>query len=262
MCVCVCVCVCVYIYINIHMCVCLYICILAWRIPWTEGANGLQSTGCQRVGRTETTYHIHTYQAPIMCQALILAFGTHWGKSNQTPWKLHIINKQIVFEDDQCYDKRKEEEDEEKQRAGRREQVKLYMRGGESGWVSLWKWCFLVAKSWPTLCDPMDCSRQGSSVQGISKTRMLEPFPSPGDLPDPGMEPTSPASVGTFFIAEPPAKPETFQQRLEGCESMSHEDVWGKNIPSRGNRENSKHKSSLYPCVEGTSGWRDRGTRQ
>ena len=26
----------------------------------------------------------------------------------------------------------------------------------------------------PTLCDPMDCSRQGSSVQGISKTRMLE----------------------------------------------------------------------------------------
>ena len=167
-----------------------------------------------------------------------------------------------MFEDDQCYDKRKEAEDEEEQRAGGREQIKFYMRGGESGWVSLWRWCCLVAKSCPTLCNPMDCSQQGSSVQGISKTRMLEPFPSPGDLPDPGMEPTSPASAGTFFIAEPPAKPGTFQQRLEGCESMSHEDVWGKNIPSRGNCENSKHKSSLYPCVEGTSGRRDRSRRQ
>ena len=32
------------------------------------------------------------------------------------------------------------------------------------------------------------------------------PFPSPGDLPDPGMEPTSPAVAGEFFITEPPGK--------------------------------------------------------
>ena len=33
------------------------------------------------------------------------------------------------------------------------------------------------------------------------------PFPSPGDLPDPGIEPTSPVSpalAGGFFTAEPP----------------------------------------------------------
>ena len=48
-----------------------------------------------------------------------------------------MINKQIVFKDDQCYDKRKEEEDEGEQRAGRREQVNFYMRVGESGRVSL-----------------------------------------------------------------------------------------------------------------------------
>ena len=87
-------------------------------------------------------------------------------------------------------------------------------------------------------------------------------MPSPGDLPDPGMEPTSPASAGTFFIAEPAGKPGAFQQRLEGWESMSHEDVWGKNIPSRGNRENRNPKSSLCPCVEGTSVPRDRSRRQ
>ena len=33
------------------------------------------------------------------------------------------------------------------------------------------------------------------------------PFPSPGDLPDPGIEPVSPALAGRFFTAEPPGKP-------------------------------------------------------
>ena len=33
------------------------------------------------------------------------------------------------------------------------------------------------------------------------------PFPSPGDLPDPGMEPASPALAGEFFTTEPPGKP-------------------------------------------------------
>ena len=32
----------------------------------------------------------------------------------------------------------------------------------------------LVAKSCPTLCDPMDCSRPGSSVNGIFQARILE----------------------------------------------------------------------------------------
>ena len=33
------------------------------------------------------------------------------------------------------------------------------------------------------------------------------PFPSPGDLPDPGIEPSSPALAGEFFTTEPPGKP-------------------------------------------------------
>jgi len=32
-------------------------------------------------------------------------------------------------------------------------------------------------------------------------------FPSPGDLPDPGIELMSPALAGGFFPAEPPGKP-------------------------------------------------------
>ena len=30
------------------------------------------------------------------------------------------------------------------------------------------------------------------------------PFPPPGDLPDPGIEPQSPALAGSFFTVEPP----------------------------------------------------------
>ena len=33
------------------------------------------------------------------------------------------------------------------------------------------------------------------------------PFPSPGDLPDPGIEPTSPALAGRFSATVPPGKP-------------------------------------------------------
>ena len=56
--------------------------------------------------------------------------------------------------------------------------------------------CVLIPQSCPSLCDPLGCSSPGSSVHGILQARILEwlPCPSPGDLPDPGIEPTSPVS--------------------------------------------------------------------
>ena len=54
-------------------------------------------------------------------------------------------------------------------------------------------------------CDPLDCSPRGSSVHGIFQARIPEwvlPFPSPGDLPDPVTELSSPVSpAGGFFIS-------------------------------------------------------------
>ena len=53
----------------------------------------------------------------------------------------------------------------------------------------------------------MDCSPSGCSVYGILQARILElPFPSPGDLPDPGIEPETPVLAGKFFTTEPPEK--------------------------------------------------------
>ena len=49
---------------------------------------------------------------------------------------------------------------------------------------------------YPTISDPMYCSLPGSSVHGTLQARILEwvAFPSPGDLPDPGIEPESPVT--------------------------------------------------------------------
>ena len=59
-----------------------------------------------------------------------------------------------------------------------------------------------VTQSYPILCNPMDCSPPGSSDPGILQAGILggQPFPSPGDLSDPGIELASPASAGGFFI--------------------------------------------------------------
>ena len=53
----------------------------------------------------------------------------------------------------------------------------------------------LIVKLGPTLCNTMDCSVTDSSLHGILQARILEwvAFPSPEDLPDPGIEPGSPA---------------------------------------------------------------------
>ena len=56
-----------------------------------------------------------------------------------------------------------------------------------------------------TLCDFMDCNPPGSSVHGIFRQEYWSglPFPSPGDLPDPGIEPRSPALEADSLLFEP-----------------------------------------------------------
>ena len=64
-----------------------------------------------------------------------------------------------------------------------------------------------VAQSCPTLWDPMDCvAYQASPSMGFSRQEYWSglPFPSPGDLPDPGIEPRSPAMRADALPSEPP----------------------------------------------------------
>ena len=64
----------------------------------------------------------------------------------------------------------------------------------------------IVPQSCPTLCSPRDCSPSDSSAHGILQagTREWLPFPSPGDLPDPGIKPRSSASQADSLPPEPP----------------------------------------------------------
>ena len=63
----------------------------------------------------------------------------------------------------------------------------------------------------------MDCSLPRSSIHGIFQARVLErnrrvlgtralPFPSPGDLPNPGIKPRSPALQADTLPSELPGK--------------------------------------------------------
>ena len=65
-----------------------------------------------------------------------------------------------------------------------------------------------VAQSCPTLCNPMDCSLQAPPSMEFSRQEYWSglPFPSPGDLPNLGIEPGSPTLQADALPSEPPGK--------------------------------------------------------
>ena len=67
------------------------------------------------------------------------------------------------------------------------------------------KWKVLVAQSCPTLGGPMDCGFSGSSVHGFFRQEYWSglPFPSPWDLPDPGIKLGCPTFQEDSLQSEP-----------------------------------------------------------
>ena len=62
----------------------------------------------------------------------------------------------------------------------------------------------------------MDCSPPGSSVRGILQEECYSglPFPSPGDLPNPGIKPGSPTLQEDSSPSEPPGNYSTLAHIL------------------------------------------------
>ena len=56
---------------------------------------------------------------------------------------------------------------------------------------------------------PWTVAHQAPPSMGLSRQEYWSglPFPSPGDLPDPGIEPSSPALQADILTSEPPGKP-------------------------------------------------------
>ena len=60
--------------------------------------------------------------------------------------------------------------------------------------------------------SPWTVARQVTLSMGFCRQEYWSelPFPPPGDLPDPGLEPESPALASRFFTTEPPGKPSVY----------------------------------------------------
>ena len=72
--------------------------------------------------------------------------------------------------------------------------------------------CSVVSDS----VTPWTVARQAPLSMGFSRQESWSglPFPSPGDLPGPGIKPTFPALAGRFFPTEPPGKPLLMKRRF------------------------------------------------
>ena len=79
-----------------------------------------------------------------------------------------------------------------------------------------------IAQSCVTLCEPIDCSLPGSSSVEFSRQEYWSglTFPSPGDLPDLGVEPRSPALQADVLPSEPPGKHYVFMMTSDSLNTL------------------------------------------
>ena len=76
----------------------------------------------------------------------------------------------------------------------------------------LWWWWFSQYLMFDS-CDTMDCSLPGSVSMGFPRQEYWSglPFPSPGNLPDPGIEPSLEADS---LLLSPQRKPRCISRRV------------------------------------------------
>ena len=179
---------------SISYCICFYVVVsekamaphsstLAWKIPWLEEPDGLQSMGSLRVGHDWAT-------------SLSLFTFMHWRRKWQ-PTPVFLPG----------------ESQGRGSLVGCRPgvaQSRTRLKWLSSSSSNTWLFLFLVTKSCPTLFStPRTVAFPASLSMGFPRQEYWSgsPFPSPGDHPNPGIEPVSPALTSGFFTTEPPEKP-------------------------------------------------------
>ena len=80
--------------------------------------------------------------------------------------------------------------------------------------------CASLLQSCLTICDPMYCRLPAPLSMGFSRQEYWSglPCPPPGNLPDPGLEPKSPASPvfqADSLSTEPPGKPHSKNGKMQ-----------------------------------------------
>ena len=85
--------------------------------------------------------------------------------------------------------------------------------------------CMCVLSHVQLFATPGTVAAQAPLSMGFSRQEFWSglPFPSPGDLPNSGIEPASPAFAGEFFTAEPSPKPQ--------CDGSRKRSLWEVIVP-------------------------------
>ena len=101
------------------------------------------------------------------------------------------------------------------------------------------------------IATPWTVAHQAPLYMGFSRQEFWSrlPFPSPGELSDPGIEPTSPALAGRFFTLTPPGKLSKLAaaaKSRQSCPTLCH--------PRDGSQSGQKKKKMLE--VQGRRGGR------
>ena len=132
--------------------------------------------------------------------------------------------------------------------------------------------CVVVAKLCPTLATPWTAAHQAPLSMGFSRQEYWSglPFPSPGDLPDPGIEPRSPTLQADPLTSAPPGKPlntriqslrrpQRFQGRKGSQVERRRERRWERGCKRGGLTDVSCHLQ--IPRRYGTFPWASREGR-
>ena len=105
------------------------------------------------------------------------------------------------------------------------------------------------------LSTPWTVARQAPLSMKFSRQEYWNglPFPSPGDVPDPGIEPVSPGLAGRFFTIEPSGKP---------GHRVSSYYYYGSSYICSSSHARAAHKSRRQESRTGSTryaGWLDGG---
>ena len=114
----------------------------------------------------------------------------------------------------------------------------------------------LVAQSYLTLCDPMDCiACQAPLSMGFSRPEYWSglPCPPPGDLPDPGIETRSAALQADFLQTEPPGKHVLKTPKIKAMKCGACDPHHGPS-EAKGSKQASKERSGRERKALGTTG--------
>ena len=128
-----------------------------------------------------------------LCRSALLLKCSHYAKSNTT---IYISREKKRKPFQICWGLAKEE--------------KLSVWKG--GTLCAYLFWYTVAASWPSrvwlFVTPWTVAHQAPPSMGFPRQEYWSglPFPSPGNLPDPGIEHNSPALAGGSFTAESPGK--------------------------------------------------------